>query len=387
MRKWPRPDPVGEALLIASYRSGRWGRFDGFGLVERFERDFARYHSAEYGLGVVNATLGLLMAYMALDTEFGDLLVSPAYTFIATVSAGVVIGLKPVFVDIDFETLTMDTNDLANVLEKDRDNKIRLIVPVHFAGNPAEMDTILKLARRHGAYVVEDAAQAQGSVYRGRRVGALGDIGVFSFQSSKLMTAGEGGIAITNNKDLYEKMWSIMHAGRDPGGKWYEHVRIGLNLRMLEFQAAVLLPQLWNLDETLRRIRENTKIIYEELGGLEQLHIHTTPSHIQTNHYFIPISIEEKFLDRLSKEKIVSKMREKGYSLVEGYNTPLNKQIAFSEKRWKLPYEEYIKQNLPNTEKAIRTTMWIPHPELLESEDYVTRYARTLKNIVRELLA
>ncbi|MEM1610231.1 MAG: DegT/DnrJ/EryC1/StrS family aminotransferase [Sulfolobales archaeon] len=385
-RKWPKPDPVGESLLLASYRSGRWGRFDGGGFVDKFEKDFARYHDAEYGVAVMNATAGLMMAYMALDLEPGDLFVVPAYTFIATASAGVAIGLKPVFVDIDFDTLTIDINSLAEAIERDRDNKIKLVVPVHFAGNPSDMDRVIKLARSHNAYVVEDAAQAQGSIYRGRKVGAIGDIGVFSFQSSKLMTAGEGGIALTNDKELYERMWSIMHAGRDPRGRWYEHIRIGLNFRMLEFQAAVLLPQLWNLDDTLRRIRENAKIVYEELSSCEALYIHRYPDHIKTNYYFIPISIEEKFIGRLSKEKIVSRMREKGYTLVEGYIKPLNKQAAFAEKRWRLPYEEYLKQSLPNTERACRSTMWIPHPEMLESEEYVSRYAKELKNVVREYL-
>lgn len=386
-RKWPRPDPVGESLLIASYRSGKWGRFDGGGFVERFEREFAKYHDAEYGVAVMNATAGLMMAYMALDLEPGDLFVVPAYTFIATATAGVVIGLKPVFVDIDFDTLTIDVSNLASVLEKDRDNKIKLIVPVHFAGNPSDMDEIMRLAMSHNAYVVEDAAQAQGSVYKNKKVGAIGHIGVFSFQSSKLMTAGEGGIALTNDKELYERMWSIMHAGRDPGGRWYEHVRIGLNLRMLEFQAAVLLPQLWNLDDTLRRIRENTKIVYEELSGCEALYLHRYPDSIKTNYYFVPVSIEEKYLGRLSKERIAHRMREKGYNLVEGYAMPLNKQPAFAEKKWRLPYEEYQKLSLPNTERACRSTMWIPHPEMLESEEYVSRYARELKRIVREYLS
>jgi len=387
MRKWPRPDPVGESFLVASYRSGRWGRFDGGGLVEKFEKEFARFHNAEYGLGVANATLGLLMAYMALDLEYGDWFIVPAYTFIATATAGIVIGLRPVFVDIDFETLTIDTSALAETLERDKDQRIKLVVPVHFAGNPAEMDQINILAKKHGAFVVEDAAQAQGSVYRGKRVGALGDVGVFSFQSSKLMTAGEGGVALTNSREVYEKMWSIMHAGRDPTGKWYEHIRVGLNLRMLEFQAAVLLPQLWGLEDMLRRLRESAKIIYEELEKTDPIHLHRYPSHIVSNYYFIPLSIEDKYLEKLSKEKIVSKMRDKGFWIVEGYQKPLNKQPAFAEKKWRLPYEEYVRQSLPNTEKACRATMWIPHPEMLEPEDYVIKYARTLKETVRELLS
>ncbi len=387
--KWPRPDPnyIGESLLTAVYRSGKWGRYDGGGLVERFEKAFAEYHDAKYGVAVTSGTMGLMLSYMALDTEYGDLMVSPAYTFIATVTAGIVIGLKPIFVDIDFETLTIDVNHLAEILERDKDNRIKIVVPVHFAGNPSEMDEIIKLAKKHGAFVVEDAAQAHGSIYKDKKVGAIGDVGVFSFQSSKLMTAGEGGIILTNNKELYERIWSIHHVGRGLGKPWYEHYRIGLNARMTEFQAAVLLPQLWNLDENLRRIRENAKIVYEELSDSEFLHIHKTPKHVKTNYYFIPVSIEEKYLNKVNKDKIVQLMGERGFRIVEGYYKPLYRQEAFAEKRWKLQYEEYQKLYLQNTERACRTTMWIPHPVLLESDEYVSKYVKTLKQIVKEILS
>jgi dTDP-4-amino-4,6-dideoxygalactose transaminase len=386
-RKWPKPNDLEESLLISVYRSGRWGRFDGAGFVEKFERDFALYHHARYGLAVINATMGLMLSYMALDIEPGDYFVVPAYTFIATATAGVVIGLKPVFVDIDFETLTLDTNHLAEILERDKDHRIKLVVPVHFAGNPADMDTINKLSKGHGAYVVEDAAQAHGSIYRNVRVGALGDMGIFSFQSSKLVTAGEGGIILTNNYDYYERILSIHHAGRALGGRWYLHQRIGLNMRMLEFQAAVLIPQLWRLDQTLAKLRESAKIVYEELSGEETLHVHRYPDYVGTNYYFIPISIDERYSSKLNKDKIAYKMREKGFSIVEGYHTPLYRQDAFGEKKWRLPYEEYRKLNLPNTEKACKLTMWIPHPEMLEAEDYIHKYIMSLKEVIRGLLS
>jgi len=387
--KWPKLDAAGEALLLAAYRSGKWGRFDGGGLVERFERDFARYHGAEYGLAVTSCTMGLLASYMALDLEPGDRFATPAYTFIATAAAGAVIGLVPVFVDIDFETLTMDVNHLAEVLERDKEGRVKLIVPVHFAGNPAEMDEIMKLAREHGARVVEDAAQAHGSEYRGRRVGAIGDAGVFSFQSSKLMTAGDGGIVLTNSRELYERVWSIHHAGRRLGGAWYEHVLIGLNLRMTEFQAAVLLPQLWRLDETLARLRENARVVREELSDSEHLHVHSVPPHARTNNYFVPVSIEEKYAGpgrEGVREKIARVMAERGFRIVEGYQMPLYRQRAFLEAR-RLPCEEYRRLSLPNTERACRVTMWIPHPELLEPEEYVVRYAKALKQVAREVLS
>ncbi|MEM0024836.1 MAG: aminotransferase class I/II-fold pyridoxal phosphate-dependent enzyme, partial [Thermofilaceae archaeon] len=175
---WPRPDPLDEAYLLPAYRSGRWGTRSP--LVEEFEREFARYHDAKHGVAVTSGTAGLMLAYLAVGVRPGDKVAVPAYTFIATASAAVIWRAVPVFVDVDPVTLNMDPGDLERVVERHKD--VRLIVPVHFAGIPAEMDEILKIAREHGAAVVEDAAQAHGSAYRGRKVGAIGDAGAFSFQ-------------------------------------------------------------------------------------------------------------------------------------------------------------------------------------------------------------
>jgi dTDP-4-amino-4,6-dideoxygalactose transaminase len=176
MRKWPIPDPLDEAALILSYRQGSWGRTKG-GWVEQFEAEFSTYHQAKYAVAVTSATAGLTLSYLAVAKGKGGKFVVPSYTFIATATAGVVLGQVPIFIDIDPETLDMKPEALAEVLEGDKEGEIGFVVPVHFAGNPAEMDQIKSLAQRHGARVVEDAAQAHGSTYRGRKVGAIGDVG------------------------------------------------------------------------------------------------------------------------------------------------------------------------------------------------------------------
>jgi len=383
--RWPIPDPIDEAYLLQAYREGVWGRYPG-GFVETLEKEFAKYHDAKYAVAVTSGTTALMLSYLALDLPPQTKFVTPAYTFIATATAGIVLGLIPVFVDIDFETLTIDVNHLAEVLEKDKENSIKLIVPVHFAGNPADMDKVLSLARKHGAYVVEDAAQAHGVSYKGRKVGAIGDTGIFSFQSGKMMTAGEGGMVLTNSFELYEKIWSYHHAGRAIGGEWYEHIRVGLNFRMTELQAAVILAQLRRFDKMLAKIKRNAKIIYDELENNPHIHLHKPPSYGETNYYFIPISLNDELLAKGGKKKLAQIMNEKGFRIIEGYMKPLYKQKAFEEKRWKLPYEEYQKLYLKATEEACNRTMWIPHYELIYDDDYTIRYAKTLSNSIKEML-
>lgn len=386
MGKWPIPDPLGEAYLLLAYREGFWGRRAG-GFVDTLEKEFAEYHEAKYAVTVASGTMGLMLAYLSLDIPPGSKFITTPYTFIATITAGIYVGLIPVFVDIDFETLNMDVNSLAEALEKDVNNDVKLVVPVHFAGLPAELDDIIKLARKHGAYVVEDAAQAHGSVYRGRKVGAIGDAGIFSFQTGKMIAAGEGGIVVTNNYDIYEKVWSYHNAGRSPGKPWYEHVRIGLTLRMTEYQAAIILAQLRKFNELLRRIRSNAKIVHDELSSVDHIHVHKPPKHVETNFYFIPISIDDEILKRGGKEKLSKLVSSRGYVLAEGYPKPLYKQEALREPRWKLPHEEYAKLNLKNSEEACKRTMWIPHYELIYDEDYTLSYVRALKDSIREMLS
>ncbi|MFP3259233.1 MAG: DegT/DnrJ/EryC1/StrS family aminotransferase, partial [Caldivirga sp.] len=268
MVKWPPVNPLDEDALLKAFRSGRWGRVPG-GVVEEFEREFAKYHEAKYAVAVTSGTAGLLLSYLALGLNEGDQFALPAYTFIATATAGVMLRAVPVFIDIDPETLNMSVESLKATLEEDKDNRIKLVVPVHFSGIPAELNEIINASRRHGAKVVEDAAQAHGAVYRGRRVGAIGDAGVFSFQSSKNMTAGEGGIVLTNDYEVYVKVWSYHHAGRDINGEWYVHRLIGWNFRMTELQAAILLSQLKRYDEEFRVRERNAKLLYELMEGVE----------------------------------------------------------------------------------------------------------------------
>jgi dTDP-4-amino-4,6-dideoxygalactose transaminase len=237
--QWPVFGREEEELLLEALRSGVWGSIDGT-FVKRLEVEFADLQDARHGVSTVNATMGLSIALKAVGVQPGDEVLVPPYTFIATASAALMLGAIPIFVDVDAETLLIDPAQLEAAVTP----RTKAIVPVHHGGSPADMDGVMATARRHGLRVVEDAAQAHGAAWRGRPVGAIGDVGVFSFQSSKPINAGEGGMMLTDDDELDELLWSYRNVGRRRGGEWYEHVRLGWNLRMTEFQAAVLLGQM-----------------------------------------------------------------------------------------------------------------------------------------------
>ena len=241
---WPHFDDHERAALLEVLESGQWWRTPGTRTLE-FEEAFARYHDARHGIAVTNGTAALEVSLAALGIGPGDEVIVPDYTFVATASAVLFTGALPVLVDVTAGTYCLDP-DLAEAAITPR---TKAIVVVHVAGHPADMDRFVEIAHRHKVYLVEDSAHAHGSEWRGQKVGALGDFGTFSFQQSKLMTAGEGGIIVTNHDDLERRARSIHDCGRMPGQWYYAHFVYGSNYRLSEWQGAVLLQQLARLDE------------------------------------------------------------------------------------------------------------------------------------------
>src|SRR5690606_28602609 len=222
---WPTADSADEAALLDVLRSGKWGSTHG-DLVARFEREFAQYQHARFGVCVCNGTLALAAALRAVGVGLGDEVVVPPYTFIASAAAVTFVGAIPVFADIDPDTHLLDPQAVEAVISE----RTKAVMPVHIAGRPCDMDAFAELGRRHGVAIIEDSAQAHGAEWKGRRVGALGDVGTFSFQTSKNVSAGEGGIVVTNDEALADRLYSIANVGRVRGGGWYEHQHLGYNL-------------------------------------------------------------------------------------------------------------------------------------------------------------
>lgn len=243
---WPVWDEREEKLLLQVLHSGRWGSLNGE-RVHEFEARFAQFQGARHALCVTNGTSALEIALRALGVGPGDEVITTPYTFVATPSAAFLVGARPVFVDINPETYMLDPGAVEAAITE----KTRVIIPVHIAGCPTDMDGMLDVARRHNLYVLEDACQSWGAQWRGTPVGAIGDLGTFSFQASKNINAGEGGAIVTNNPELDERCWSLHNCGRTRTGEWYQHEVLGWNHRMTEWQGAILLAQLERLPQQL----------------------------------------------------------------------------------------------------------------------------------------
>jgi dTDP-4-amino-4,6-dideoxygalactose transaminase len=255
-------------------------------------------------------------ALRAAGIEYGDEVVVPPYTFIATASACLLAGAVPVFADVDPQTFTLDPHRVEAAITP----RTRAIIAVHIGGCPADMDQLRAIAQRHRLCLIEDAAQAHGAAWRGQRVGAIGDIGCFSFQSSKNVNAGEGGMVVTNDDALYARCWSYKNYGRIPEGAWYQHETLGDNFRITQFQAALLRTQLSRLDEWAAQRSANAAYLSEGLrtiGGLEPQKVdHRVSCHAY--HLFI-VRYNAAAFGGWSRERFLEALRAEGVPAARGY--------------------------------------------------------------------
>lgn len=229
--------------------------------VAKFEEEFAEYINAEYGIAVSNGTVALHLALVALNVGPADEVIIPTLTMIAAANAVVYTGAKPVLVDSEPTTWNIDPEEIEKKITK----KTKAIMLVHLYGHPANMDTIVKIAEDYDLYVIEDAAEAHGAEYNGKKVGAIGDIGCFSFYANKIITTGEGGILVTNNRKIAEKVRNLHNLAYNiERRQWLIHDEIGYNYRMTNMQAAIGVAQLERIDTFIKTHRENAQL-YNQL--------------------------------------------------------------------------------------------------------------------------
>lgn len=241
---WPVYTKKEERAVARVLASRNWGGYPFPNrIADSFAQKFARFHGAKYGLAVANGTVAIEIALKAAAIRPGDEVIVPAYTWEGTVGPILLLNAVPVFVDVDADTYCLD----AKLIEKALTPKTRAILPVHLAMRFADMDEITRIARNHNLVVIEDCAHAHGGRWRDKGAGATGDLGSFSFQSSKLMTSGEGGAVITSNLEFHERAQTFTNCGRASETDQFSHRFIGFNYRITELQAAILDAQLERL--------------------------------------------------------------------------------------------------------------------------------------------
>src|ERR1700752_854297 len=243
---WPMSTRDEAAALDDVLTSTKWGGqpFPGKHSVA-FAKKFAEVHTAKYAQCVNTGTVAIQAALKAIDIRPGDEVLVPAYTWEGTVGPVLLVNAVPVFVDVDPASYCMDAKQIESLLTP----KTRAILPVHLGMRFADLDAIMAIAKKHNLKVIEDCAHVHGGMWRDKGAGSTGDLGAFSFQSSKLMTSGEGGAVITNNLEYFERVQSYINAGRRSVTDQYKKRLIGFNYRLGEFQAAILGPQLERLPE------------------------------------------------------------------------------------------------------------------------------------------
>ena len=347
--KWPIYDEREEEALKRVLHSGVWGTLGTE--VESFNKKFAAYQGAKHVIGVTNGTHTLEIILRALDIGLGDEVIVPPYTFNATVSAVLMVGATPVFADLECDTYNIDPVSV----EKAVTLNTKAIIPVHIGGRACDMDAIMAIAKKHGLFVVEDAAQAVGAEWKGKKLGTIGNAGSFSFQASKNLNAGEGGAITTNDEDLYDQCFSIHHCGRDmKSGVWYDHPVMGTNARMTEWQAAILSTQMDRLDEQMETRTRNAAYLNKRLAELPFTGTLIEDERITKNAYHL--FIFKYFADQckgLPRAKFLEAMKAEGIPCAPGYVnlskqgmlcSPQAKRILRGDANFDVP--------LPNAEKA-----------------------------------
>jgi dTDP-4-amino-4,6-dideoxygalactose transaminase len=383
---WPVYGKAEEKRLLKTLHSGKWGKLDGPEVAE-FEHAFAKAHGCRHGIGVVNGTVSLRIALLAAGIGAGDEVIVPAYTFLSTASAVVESNAVPVFVDLDFDTFNLDPKAVAAAVTP----RTRAIIPVHFAGQPADMDAIRQIARRHNLVVIEDAAHAHGASLGGHPAGSLGDMASFSFQSSKNLTSGEGGILTSNDDRLAGACRSIHNCGRIPTGIWYEHHVISGNYRLGEFQAAILNCQLVRLESQTRSRDLNGQYLAAKLAQIPGLHPQKRPSDCTRHAYHLFMMRLDPVAFGAPRAAVLKALHAEGIPCSGGYGFSLNQQPLFRNKAFG-PYLpdaarslDYAGLSFPNSDRICREQgVWLDQRYFLGSrhdmDDIARAFAKVYEN-------
>lgn len=337
--------------------------------VLEFEKQFARFHQRKFCVGLNSGTDALFLGLLSLGIGPGDEVIVPVFTFIATALAVTYTGAKPVFVDIDEKTYNIDVNKIEERITK----RTKAIIPVHLYGQPADMNSIITLAKKYNLKIIEDAAQAHGAKYEVTRnkwqvVASFGDIGCFSFYPTKNLGAfGDGGAVVTDNEEAYKKLLMLRDCGRISR---YEHAVIGYNSRLDTMQAAILRVKLKRLEKWNQMRRKNAKRYTELLQEVKGVIIPFEADYAYHVYHIYAVRVK-------NRDRIVEQLKKKGVGVLIHYPIPIHLQKVYSTLGYK-------KGDFPIAEKIAAEIISLPmYPHLKET--HIKFIAKTIKDIFKKL--
>lgn len=340
----------------------------------KFEEEYAAWCDTKYAIALANGTVALDLALKALEVGEGDEVITTPRTFLASASSIVTAGATPVFADVDLNSQNISAKTISEVITPNT----KVIIVVHLAGMPAEMDEIMELAKSKGIFVIEDCAQAHGAVYKGRPVGSIGDIGAWSFCQDKIMTTGgEGGMVTTNDEKLWKRMWSYKDHGKDydavynqehpPGFRWL-HNSFGTNWRMTEVQAAIGRIQLAKMLVWKANRNTNADMLDEVLNTFSAIRTVKKPSYIEHAEYKHYAFINNELLNEgWTRDRVIDEIVKRGVPCYQGSCSEVYLEKAFDGTGYR------PKERLPNAQLLGETSMmFLVHPTLTKEEIKLT---------------
>jgi perosamine synthetase len=332
--------------------------------VKKLEVEFAKFESSKYAVAVSSATSGLHISLLGLNIKKGDEVIVPAKTFISTANAVLYCNAKPVFCDVDEDTFQLNPEKLLKLITK----KTKAIIPVHLGGNISPMKEILKISHNNNLKIVEDCAHAHGSTMNNKKSGTFGDIGVFSFYPDKIIASCDGGIIVTDNSKVFEKLQLLRNVGRKQLGQDI-FSEIGFNYRMNEIQAILALEQLKILPKMIKRRRQVAKIYDDAFKDLSELQSQKIPKNVENSYYAYILRLKNKnlftFLDKLTKK---------------GIETSLMFKTIYRHKAYQKNFK--IRNHCPISEKLDKETFTIPLHAGIKNEE-VEFVINTIKNSLK----
>ncbi|XPP90680.1 DegT/DnrJ/EryC1/StrS family aminotransferase [Photobacterium leiognathi subsp. mandapamensis] len=349
-----------------------------------FEKEFAKWVGSSYAVALSNGTLALDVALKAMNIGKDDDVIVTSRTFLASASSIVTSGANPVFADVDLNSQNITAETIKAVLTPNT----KAVIVVHLAGMPAEMDEIMALAEEHNFYVIEDCAQSHGAKYKGRSVGTIGHVGAWSFCQDKIMTTGgEGGMVTTNDKMLWDRMWSykdhgksydaIYHRKHEAGFRWL-HESFGTNWRMLEMQAVIGRIQLKRMTDWTAKRQANGKAIDNAVADLDVVRCVDVPSYIEHAEYKHYLFIKpENLKEGWTRDKIVDEINLQGVPVYQGSCSEVYLEKAFDNTPWR------PKERLKNAvELGENSLMFLVHPTLTDEE--IRKTCRVLVDVLNK---